>query len=77
MQTERGMKMTTTKMLLASRCSKCNEAVGFAGYKALNAFLNAGRVCDACISKALAEDTFSRIEKSNAAREAHARKFGS
>lgn len=68
--------MKTTKALLASRCSQCNEAVGFAGYKALNAFLNTGRVCDACITKALAEDTFSRIEKSNAARDAFARKFG-
>lgn len=65
----------TTRTLLASRCSKCNEAVGFTGYKALNAFLNTGRVCDACITKALAEDSFARIEGSIAAQDAHARKF--
>lgn len=71
----------TTRMFLASRCSKCNEAVGFDGYKALNAFLNTGRVCHACIAKAtatkaLAEDSFSRIEGSIAAQDAHARRFG-
>lgn len=67
---------TTTRELLASRCSRCNEAVGFSGYKALNAFLNTGRVCNACVTKVLAEDTFDRIEGSIAVRDAHARKFG-
>lgn len=75
-QTRNTTKTATTRMLLASRCSKCNEAVSFAGYKALNAFRNTGRVCDACITKALAEDMFSRIEKSIEAQDAFARKFG-
>lgn len=64
---------------LGSRCSHCNEAVQFKTYKALGAFVNQGRVCDVCVarnlaSKALAEDTFSRIEGSVAAQEAFARR---
>lgn len=65
---------------LQSRCSYCNEAVQFKTYKALGAFVNQGRVCDPCVTRnlncALAEDTFSRVEKSVEARDAFARKFG-
>lgn len=66
---------------LGSRCSYCNEGVQFRTYKALGLFVNQGRVCDACVARnlaqrALAEDTFARIEKSVEARDAFARKFG-
>lgn len=65
--------------MLQSRCSHCTEAVEFKTYKALSSFLNSGRVCDPCVarnlaSEALAEDTFSRIERSIAAQEAFARR---
>jgi len=41
------------KNALGSRCSRCNAGVWFTGHKALNAFLNAGRVCDSCKAAAV------------------------
>lgn len=60
---------------VASSCSKCGARIEFSSWMALNRFLNSGRVCESCKSRALAEDTFRRIEGSVAARDAHARKF--
>lgn len=61
---------------LKSRCAKCGAEVEFSSWMTLNAFLNAGRVCDGCAAtRALAEDTFARIERSIEAQEQFARKF--
>ena len=53
MRTEKTKADRRRKDALGSRCSKCNVGVSFTGWKALNAFLNAGRVCDSCKAAAV------------------------